>query len=189
MNLSTLWAVLYFVWIVLEVYVGVATRRRKSQAKVQDRGTQLLLWVTIVLSLTACGFLRHWHLAPMHVSDDWLKPASIAVLAAGLAVRIVAIVTLGRAFSANVATHADQQLQRSGLYSVVRHPSYLGMEIIFLALGLHTGDWACLAVDLIPPTLAVLYRISVEEEALRALFGAEYEQYCRTTKRLVPGIY
>jgi protein-S-isoprenylcysteine O-methyltransferase Ste14 len=29
----------------------------------------------------------------------------------------------------------------------------------------------------------------VEEEALRALFGAEYEQYCRTTKRLVPGIY
>jgi len=35
----------------------------------------------------------------------------------------------------------------------------------------------------------VLHRIRIEEEALRGIFGDEYDQYCRTTKRLVPGIF
>jgi protein-S-isoprenylcysteine O-methyltransferase Ste14 len=180
---------LYWFWIVLEVWVAVGRRAAKADAAGKDRGTQLLLWAVIVLSLTANGFLRHLALAPMHASESWMKPAALAVLAVGLVVRVAAIVTLGRAFSANVATRSDQQLQRAGLYKIVRHPSYLGMEIIFLAIGLHTMDWVCLAVALVPTTLAVLRRIGVEEEALRGLFGAEYEEYSRTTKRLIPGIY
>jgi len=47
----------------------------------------------------------------------------------------------------------------------------------------------CLAVVPIPPTLAVLYRIQVEESALLLAFGSDYEVYSRTTKRLIPGIY
>jgi protein-S-isoprenylcysteine O-methyltransferase Ste14 len=107
----------------------------------------------------------------------------------GLLVRIIAIITLGRSFTVNVATHASQSVQRSGLYRVVRHPSYLGLEICFLAVGLHTGNWACLALMLIAPTLAVLYRIHIEEQALLGAFGAEYADYSRTTKRLIPGVY
>jgi protein-S-isoprenylcysteine O-methyltransferase Ste14 len=102
---------------------------------------------------------------------------------------MTAILTLGRSFTANVATHAAQSLQRSGLYSIVRHPSYLGMEIIFLAVGIHSRNWICLAVCVIPPTLAVLYRIHVEEIALRGLFGDEYIAYSRTVKKLIPGLY
>jgi protein-S-isoprenylcysteine O-methyltransferase Ste14 len=107
----------------------------------------------------------------------------------GLAVRITAIVTLGKFFTVNVATHASQTIQRRGLYSVVRHPSYLGLEICFLAVGLHSRNWACLALMLLLPTLAVLYRIHVEEQALLGAFGAEYAEYSRTTKRLIPGVY
>jgi protein-S-isoprenylcysteine O-methyltransferase Ste14 len=29
----------------------------------------------------------------------------------------------------------------------------------------------------------------VEEIALRSAFGAEYEEYAKTTKRLIPGVY
>jgi protein-S-isoprenylcysteine O-methyltransferase Ste14 len=39
------------------------------------------------------------------------------------------------------------------------------------------------------PTAALLYRIHVEEAALREHFGAEYVAYCAETKRLVPGVY
>jgi protein-S-isoprenylcysteine O-methyltransferase Ste14 len=35
----------------------------------------------------------------------------------------------------------------------------------------------------------VLYRIYVEETALRLAFGADYEDYRRCTKRLIPGVY
>jgi len=65
----------------------------------------------------------------------------------------------------------------------------LGLEMILLALALHTLTWACFAVVLVPPTLAVLYRIQVEEAALRLAFGADYEDYSRGTKRLIPGVY
>jgi protein-S-isoprenylcysteine O-methyltransferase Ste14 len=46
-----------------------------------------------------------------------------------------------------------------------------------------------LAVVLVPPTLAVLYRIHVEETAFHRAFGTDYEDYCRKTKRLIPDIF
>ena len=189
MDLGTLWTWLYWSWIALEVVIAVGTRTRRRQGNIQDRGTQILLWVVIVLSLVASGWMRHLHLADMHMKERWLRSASVALLAAGLAVRITAILTLGKWFSANVATRAAQTIQQSGLYSVIRHPSYLGMEIIFFAIGLHTRDWACLGAAFVPPTLAVLYRIHVEEAALLSAFGAEYAKYMRTTKRLIPWVY
>ena len=65
-------------------------------------------------------------------SYSWLRPAAFGILILGLGVRIVAIATLGRAFSVNLAMHAGQRLQRSGLYRLVLHPSYLGLELILL---------------------------------------------------------
>jgi len=188
-SLGTLWTGLNWTWVALEVAIAVGTRARRAKANIQDQGTQVLLWVVIILSLTASGWMRHLKLADMHLAESWLRPATVALLAAGLVVRVTAILTLGKWFTANVATHAAQTIQRAGLYRVVRHPSYLGMEIIFLAIGLHAHDWACLAAAFIPPTLAVLYRIRVEEAALLGAFGEEYADYKRTTKRLIPGVY
>ena len=184
MTLSTLWTILYLAWVAGEIVIAIATRARGR--KVQDRGTQIILWAVIILSLTLSGWL-HAILRPD--MPQWLRPVSLALLIVGLLVRITAILTLGRSFTANVATHAAQALQRSGLYSIVRHPSYLGMEIIFLAVGIHARNWICLAVCVIPPTLAVLYRIHVEEIALHGLFGDEYIAYSRTVKKLIPGLY
>jgi len=187
--LGMLWTGLYWTWIALEIAIAVGMRARGAKANVQDQGTQVLLWAVIILSLTASGWMRHLELADMHIGERWLRPASIVLLAAGLVVRVTAILKLGKWFTGNVATHATQTIQRAGLYRVVRHPSYLGMEIIFLAIGLHTHDWACLAAAFIPPTLAVLFRIHVEETALLGAFGEEYADYMRTTKRLIPGVY
>ena len=188
MTLSQWWTGLYLGWVAGEIFIAIATRSRRSDARVQDRGTQLILWVAIVLSLTAGGWL-HEILPPNMPFHDQLRPISLCILVAGLAVRISAILTLGRSFSANVATHTTQTIERRGLYRIVRHPSYLGMEIIFLAIGVHTRNWICLAIVLVPTTLAVLYRIHVEEIALRGAFGEAYVEYSRTTKRLIPGIY
>jgi protein-S-isoprenylcysteine O-methyltransferase Ste14 len=188
-SLGALWTGLNWAWIALEVAIAVGTRARQAKANVQDQGTQVLLWVVIILSLTASGWMRHLELADMHIGGSRLRPASVALLAAGLVVRVAAILTLGKWFTANVAISDAQTIQRRGLYRVVRHPSYLGMEIIFLAIGLHTHDWACLAVAFIPPTLAVIHRIRVEEAALLGAFGEEYADYMRTTKRLIPGVY
>jgi protein-S-isoprenylcysteine O-methyltransferase len=187
--LDLTWTILTWIWLAGEIAVAIFTHTRSSQGKVQDRGSQLLLWVVIVGSFSIEGWMHSRFPADMPGRHAVLRPLALLLFASGLAIRATAIVTLGRAFSANVATHASQTLRRSGLYRLVRHPSYLGLEIVFLAVGLHSRTWACLAVCFIPPTLALLYRIHVEEIALRRAFGSEYDDYARTTKRLVPGLY
>jgi protein-S-isoprenylcysteine O-methyltransferase Ste14 len=184
----TLWPWLIYGWVGLEVVVSIATRTRRSQGTLHDRGTQYIIWVIIVFSFFAAGWVA-FPGADIRFNHQFLRLAAFVLILMGLAVRIAAIVTLGRSFSANVAIRSTQTVLRKGLYRVVRHPSYLGMEIIFLAAGLHTHNWACLAVILVLPTSAVLYRIHVEEIALLNAFGEEYAEYMRTTKRLIPGVY
>jgi protein-S-isoprenylcysteine O-methyltransferase Ste14 len=188
-NLPLIWTVLFCLWVVLELWVAVVKRASASDARGKDRGSKLVLWVTIAGSLTVSGFLRARGVAPMPAPEDALKVAAILTMVAGLVLRLTAILSLGSSFTGEVATRSDQRLYRGGLYGVVRHPSYLGMLIIFLAIGVHARDWVCLAAVLVPTTVALLYRIQVEETALRGLFGSAYDDYSRTTRRLIPGIY
>jgi protein-S-isoprenylcysteine O-methyltransferase Ste14 len=184
-----LWSFLFYFWFGLEMVISVATRTGKDAGKVSDRGSQLILWIIIVSSITACEWLRR--ILPANIPDSgrWLKPASVIIIALGLVIRCVAILSLGKAFSANVAIRDSQKINRAGLYGVIRHPSYLGMLIIFIAIGLHARNWLCLAIAVVPTTVALLYRIHVEEAALKEAFGEEYVAYSRESKRLIPGIF
>jgi protein-S-isoprenylcysteine O-methyltransferase Ste14 len=176
-------------WLALEILVAILTRTRSGGGKVQDRGSMLLLWIVIVGSMIVSRFSRVFAPAATLHNVDWLRPLSLAVLIFGLAIRLTAIITLGKSFSANVAIRTEQTVQRTGLYRIVRHPSYLGLLLIFLAVGLHTHNWLGLALVLVPTTLALLYRIRIEEAALLDHFGEDYAAYSRETKRLIPGIY
>ena len=122
-------------------------------------------------------------------AGHWLRYVCLGLLAVGLVIRWTAIYTLGKSFSANVAIHATQRLNQSGLFRWMRHPSYTGMMLIFLAMGLNTRNWLGLGIIVLLPVAALLYRIHVEEAALTGAFGAEYVEYSQRTKRLIPGIY
>ena len=189
MNPESVFHALTTLWAIGEVLIAVITTTGWRQGKVQDRGTQIVLWIVIIASFKVDGWMHAYFPVDMPGSHSWLPPLALWTLVVGLGIRAAAVITLGRAFSANVALRAGQKLHRTGLYRIVRHPSYLGLEIIFLAFALHSRTWACLVVVLVPTTLAVLVRIHVEESALRLGFGADYEEYSRRTRRLIPGIY
>lgn len=186
---SLLWQILYWAWVASEIGILVITRTRHSSGTVRDRGSLLLLWPVIFFSLTAGIWFSEVHPHTIFDGAPWVRTASVVVLAVGLVIRWIAIATLGKYFSANVAIHATQTVQTAGLFRFVRHPSYSGLLLIFAAIGLHTRNWIGLAIVFIPPTLALLYRIHVEEIALNQAFGSGYADYSRTTKRLIPGIY
>jgi protein-S-isoprenylcysteine O-methyltransferase Ste14 len=189
MTISLVWKILLYAWTASEIYIAIATRTRRSSGVVRDRGSMLILWVTIIASITASEYARYLTPFPMFPGIHWLRLVAIALIIAGLIVRWVAIRSLGKAFSANVAIRNTQSLYRSGLYSIVRHPSYSGMLLIFLAIAIADRNWVSAAIMIIFPAAALLYRIHVEEAALHDAFGAQYADYCQTTKRLIPGIY
>jgi len=189
MTRSFVWQSLYWAWLASEVAILVFTRTRNSSGNTRDRGSLLILWPAIAISLTIGIFYGETRPHTINNGASWVSTLSLCILAIGLAIRWTAVLTLGKSFSANVAIHATQTVHKTGLFRFVRHPSYSGLLLIFIAIGLHTRNWIALAIVFIPPTVALLYRIHVEEDALRLAFGREYEDYSRSTKRLIPGIY
>jgi protein-S-isoprenylcysteine O-methyltransferase Ste14 len=112
----------------------------------------------------------------------------VALFAAGGALRLWPVFVLGNRFSGLVAIQPGHRLVTSGVYGVIRHPSYLGLLISSLGWGLafRSGIGVLLAAMLVPPLLA---RIGAEERLLRSQFGAEYDAYRARTSRLMPGLY
>ena len=189
MTLSLLWQILYWIWFASEVFIGIATRTKRSSGNVRDRGSLLILWVVITSAMTAS--IWHAEVSPKNMFGGayWPKNIALAVLAAALAIRWTAVLTLGKSFSSNVAIQESQKVKKDGLYRFIRHPSYLGLLLVFLAVGLHSRNWLSLALALVPTTAALLYRMHIEEAALRSAFGDDYLAYARHTKRLLPGLY
>src|SRR5690348_15909028 len=115
----------------------------------------------------------------------WL---GVVLCAAGGALRIWPVFVLRYRFSGLVAIQHQHTLVTSGVYGVIRNPSYLGLLVNSLgwALAFRSGVGVLLAPRVIPPLFA---RIRAEERLLRAHFGDEYDVYCRCTSRLIPGLY
>jgi protein-S-isoprenylcysteine O-methyltransferase Ste14 len=189
MSIAGLFASLCWAWGASEVLLQVVTRTSRSSGEVRDRGSLLLLLPMIYGSIWVATWYGDTHARTMLGGAHWLRTAALVLLVVGLAIRWTAIFTLGRSFSTNVAIHATQTIHKTGLFRWMRHPSYTGMLLCFFAVGTYERNWVSVAIMLVFPTAALLYRIHVKEIALTGTFGEEYAEYSRITKRLVPGIY
>ena len=99
-----------------------------------------------------------------------------------------AILTLGRLFTVDVAIHSDHAVVEQGLYRFMRHPSYTGLLVAFLGLGVSLANWLSIIALLVPIAAAVLKRVAIEEGALLHSLGPAYAAYCARTKRFIPGL-
>lgn len=119
---------------------------------------------------------------------DTVRWVGVGLFAVGLMLRIWPVFVLGDRFSGLVAIQPGHALVTTGIYRVIRHPSYLGLLISGFGWGLafRSGVGLLLAAMYVPPLLA---RINSEERLLQSQFGAEYDAYRARTSRLIPGIY
>ena len=98
------------------------------------------------------------------------------------------VFVLGNRFSGLVAIQPGHRLVTGGIYSVIRHPSYLGLLVNSLgcALAFRSGIGSLLSALTIVPLVA---RIRAEETLLRSQFGAEYDEFCGRTWRMIPWVW
>jgi protein-S-isoprenylcysteine O-methyltransferase Ste14 len=171
-----------------ELILLIAKRSRKSQAKTRNDGKSLLiLWVTIPLSLNAVCFIS-WNQIWISGIPNMLEIFGIAVYVAGFIIRCMAVYQLGRMFTVDVSISSDHVLKTNGLYTIVRHPSYLGLLLILAGLFLLANNPVCCLL-IIPVFAAINYRISVEEKELVKEFGNQYALYSKRIKKIMPFIY
>ena len=162
--------------------------RRRSGGSAVDQGSLRLLWVVIGAAVGAAFYATRFDAGRMGGSRGTLLLVSRGMMLAGMLFRWVAIRTLGRFFTVDVAIHEGHAVVDSGPYRLVRHPSYSGLLLTFAGLGLSFQDWISLAVLLLPVLAVLLTRIAREERVLREALGQSYLDYCARTKRLLPGL-
>ena len=186
--MTQLFEIVCFLWIGSELALLIF---RRSKREDQNRDSGSIVWlnaviygslsIAIAFSVARVGHLKHYGIL--------LPRLGLFLIIAGLAIRWIAILTLRKYFTVNVAIQSGQQIVKSGLFRFLRHPSYCGSIISFIGLALTFANWISLSVILVPITLAFVMRIHIEERALTEAFGFEYEEYCRSTWRLLPWIY
>lgn len=118
--------------------------------------------------------------------DPWAGPGLVV---GGLALRLSAIRTLGRWFTSVVRVGRDQPLVRTGVYKLIRHPSYTGALLAALGVACALGSALSAGLVLLVGVPAYLYRIDAEERLLLAMRGEEYASYRNSTWRLIPFVY
>ncbi|HEY1783059.1 MAG TPA: isoprenylcysteine carboxylmethyltransferase family protein [Roseiarcus sp.] len=106
----------------------------------------------------------------------------------GGVLRLAPVFVLGRRFSGLVAIQPGHRLVTSGLYGIIRHPSYLVLFVFTLGWGVafRSSVGVIIAVLML---FVLLARIRAEEWLLRETFGNEYDAYRAWTWRLLPYVY
>ncbi|MGI9627800.1 MAG: methyltransferase family protein [Longimicrobiales bacterium] len=105
----------------------------------------------------------------------------------GMAVRAAAI---GYAAPGTSGGNTQQQIAESlnttGLYSIVRHPLYLGNFIMWVGVGTYACSWPCAVIASL--SFALLYEriIIAEERFLQGKFGERFVEWTAGTPLFVP---
>jgi protein-S-isoprenylcysteine O-methyltransferase Ste14 len=175
--------------LILLTAAALFSQGNLSRGEREDRANR---WVIVAFGVI--GILAAYLPAYTDRKDFWtldgdtVRWLGVVLFAVGGALRLWPVFVLGRRFSGLVAIQPGHTLATSGVYSVIRHPSYLGLLVNSLgwAIAFRSGVGVLLTVLLIPPLLA---RIHAEERLLQTQFGAEYDAYRGRTWRLIPGLY
>lgn len=171
-----------------EIILAIMRRSSIRVAQNPDRGSLRLLWITVSLAVTLAVLAQWIPPGRMGGSEHAHGILALLFLTGGLTLRWAAICTLGRFFTVDVAIHERHAVVQSGPYRFIRHPSYTGLLLAFLGLGVSFSNWLSMLVLMTPITFAVLNRVKKEEHALAAALGHEYIDYCGRTKRFIPGL-
>jgi protein-S-isoprenylcysteine O-methyltransferase Ste14 len=161
------------------VYAGPAAEKETSQK--------------IIQSITSTGFAGLLVVSALDHRFAWTRLPPLVAFAGDALVAfgflIVFLVYKENTYaSATIELAAEQKVISTGLYSLVRHPMYMGAFFLFVGIPLSLGSlWGLFAIALLMP--ALIWRLLNEEKFLvKNLAGySEYQNAVR--HRLLPLIW
>ena len=150
-------------------------------------------WFAIAMLGVASGIAiavyEYKFLAGVFPREIWFSALGVGIATLGLVIRFAAIRTLGKFFSYELKVVSGQRIVQEGLYKYLRHPSYTGFGLILIGLPLILNSWLGFIAILSLVGVGFSIRILWEETVLVQHFGAEYRDYQKKTKRLIPFVW
>ncbi len=146
----------------------------------------------VILAIGAILYLRsqfypHLYFLQNVRYEFYFEMLCLAISLGGLAVRIYTVGNTPKNTSGrNVKEQVADELNTTGIYSIVRHPLYLGNFFIWLGPAILTGHfWFVIAFCLF---YWVYYEriMFAEEQFLRRKFGVKYQEWSAKTPAFFP---
>ena len=180
-----IFGIILLIWSLSEIVGGaIIPWLRRGGDRVQRRSSSTSAFIEWMMVFVVSGILAEKQIAML---PTWSYYIGITLMLLGIAIRQWAMVVLGRFFSSVLGTQQKQKVIDNGPYHYVRHPSYTGVLLLQVGIGLSVQSWGAILIVFLIYGLAFGYRIHVEEKILVAELGESYTLYMRRTKkRLIP---
>src|SRR5688572_286405 len=145
-------------------------------------------WLPLVLYAFALVIMFYYS----DVTHTWITDRNWGFICLGISILglLVRVITIGFTPKGTSGRNTEKQvaetLNRTGIYSVVRHPLYLGNFLMWLGLFLYLGIWWFAIICCLVYWLYYERIMLAEEEFLRGTYGAEYETWASQTPAFIP---
>jgi len=165
------------------------SRRAPEFGAKRDRRSQVGIAIqSIGISLAGFGMVKAT-LPPFGTSSMAGTGAVLLLMGGAVGLFAASSRELGRNWSLVARTRSDHELVRTGPYSRVRHPIYLGMLLFLLALAVALGHWVQLLAALPVFFVGTAIRTRLEDDLLEQSFGESFRDYRSSTPALIPRLF
>ncbi len=180
-----------FCWAVLLTYWFINAPKVKAAEKTQSSISRFL-YMLVMVSGFVIVYARVLAIGVLGIqvipANDITGIIGAAVCISGVGFAIWARKTLGSNWSARVTLKKEHELVQSGPYKIVRHPIYTGFEIGLLGVAITIGQLKGL-LGLSMVFVNHYFKTRIEEEIMYSQFPAQYPEYAKRVKRLIPLIF
>ncbi|MGC1781547.1 MAG: isoprenylcysteine carboxylmethyltransferase family protein [Acidobacteriaceae bacterium] len=179
---------LKWIWIVFAVFWLLAAFAQKRSVRRQSAGSRRFQ-VAIIALAVAPFYLPVSQLGVLYrrflPNSPGIQNFGLLLLLLGLGFAVWARFALGRNWSGMVTVKQDHVLITRGPYAWVRHPIYTGILLALLGTALVGGSFANLVAAALV-TLALWWKLRIEERFMLETFGEQYTSYRQRVKALIP---
>ncbi len=174
----------FCIWLTQPVFSIKETKENKEK----DKFSILLILMAASVSIVSAN-LEWANNYPAYEGNIVVTIIGFFMILLGIIIRLWAIRTLGKFFTATVVLQQKQTLITTGPYRIVRHPSYLGAFLSIVGCAVFLNAYTSIVVAAVLMCASYIVRIHAEEKALAQYFGNDYLQFSKNTRRLFPLIW
>ena len=160
-------------------------REQDTTERAPDPAWRMLLLLLVPLVIPAVSAFGERAGIATLPALGWLGWLGVALAAAGLALRIVAMTTLGPRFAPIVALQREHALETRGPYAHIRQPGYLGAWLASLGAILTFRNGLAMPL-LILFSWLLAERARAEDQVLERHFGEAYRAWAGRTGAFLP---
>lgn len=178
---------IFFALLIVYSYIGWYISRR--------RGAKIVGWPTairsrdytiFILAFPQTGLILNVAIVLYNgIYEIFPVLLGFILMVTGMGFNFIVRTNLGKNWVPLSKTTEGQELVTGGIYSIIRHPFYLSVLVLFAGIAVISWNLYGLLFFILT-IIAVMIRIRKEEIELIAKFGEKYKKYKKETPMIIP---